>query len=102
METRHPEPVEGAARERARQRRAAAHPPRPMRGFARGPSQLPAHPTPASFPVLTPTPRLPEVAAPPTAGPGVQLLEARRRCRKANVGVPPVEVPPQSAHDAPQ
>jgi hypothetical protein len=102
MEARHPEPVEVVAGERDRQRWAAAQTPRPMSGVDRVPGQISAHPTPAQFSVLTPTPLLPQIGAPPTADPGVPLLEARRRFRKAKVGVPPVEVPPQIAHDAPQ
>ena len=101
MEARHPEPDEGVAGARDRQRWAAAQTPRPMGGFDHVPGQIPAHPTPAPVAVLTPTPRLPQRAAQPTADPGVQRLEAQRRFRTAKGGVPPVEVPRQLAHDAP-
>src|SRR6266511_352040 len=101
METRPTQAIHVAAGERDRQRWAAAHTPRPLSGFDRVPGQIPAHPTPAPCAVLTPTPRLPQGAAPPTADPGVQLLDTRRRFRNAKGGVPPGEVPRPLAHDAP-
>jgi hypothetical protein len=102
MEAWQTQPVEVAPKERDRQRRAAAQTPRPMGGFDRVPGQISAHPTPAQFPVPTPTPLLLQIAAQPTPQPGVQLFEPRWRLGKTNVCVPSVEILPQLAHDTPQ
>src|SRR5437879_1640440 len=55
--------VEVASRQRDGQRRTATEPPRAVRRFERVPSQIDADPAPTQFPVATPTPLFPEVAA---------------------------------------
>jgi len=101
-EARQSQAGKGAPRERDRQRWATADAPRPRGGLGRVPGQVPAHAAATPLPVASPIPLLPQIAAPSMPAPGGQLLEARRRLCKANSGVPSLEVPPPTAHDADQ
>jgi hypothetical protein len=76
MEAWQTQAVVGATREGDRQGRATADAPGPLGGRARVPGQIPAHPTATPLAITPPTPLLPQVAAPPTADPGVQRLDA--------------------------
>jgi hypothetical protein len=99
IETRQTQAVEVAAREGDGQCRATAYTPRAMGGLHRVPGQVPTHPAAAQCPLPPPPPLFPEIAAQAPPNPGVQRLADGWRFREAQVGVPPIEVPPQGAYD---
>jgi hypothetical protein len=100
LEAQPSQAVDGAPGARDRPRRAAAEAPRPLGRLARVPGQVPAHATATPVPGPSPIPLCPPIAAPSTPDPGVPRLDARRPFGQAHGGVPSLEVPPPSAHDA--